>query len=290
MLASDYTEICLKEPYSREQVEAFAARHLSFAKRTPVFLGDGRCIVAFRTPSDAGKAHDIILSRLEELDLEERQVVKKRKREENGSKRHNLTICLDLRRRKRTNFCFVKYHSVDSINIAAFQISIASRSSWRAKMSKKSPGELFVTNMDPGEREEDARKKIYLAMGTRNVEVKLPSEKNFVSSAQEIARLEDELKRDLPTYLGVPAEFYEVRLPSNCQPHHVVWKVFIAFQNIDVGVRAASHLEAVKDSVTFSDGVRSYPYEKSEFKVDTTVVTYVDVFKVIRDCCYFGLI
>ncbi len=272
LMPDDFVEICVKQPYDGDLLDAFVRENMS-SRKTMVFLKDGRCIVAFRLPADASTAFDTLEKSLEGLGLERKQVMMKRRRQEGGrsSRQPSLCVTLQLRRRERTNFGFLRFENPTS---AGIYLSSRSHASWKARRSKKGQSEVFLTGMDATVTEDDVRSTVDRCLGP--VEVCLPAQKSFASTKAEIQALEVDLARRLPGILGT--DRFQLRLPPNCQPGHVFWKVFLEFSDIEVGILAARRLRATQPS--FSDGTKNYPFSSSDYRINTTMVVFTDVYEV----------
>ncbi len=278
LLPCDFIEICIKQPYVREAIKNIVQSHLPYRQRL-VFLEDGRCIVAFRTPTDAECGYEEFVQNLANLDLEENQVMKKRRNGRPGNARQAVfTVMLQLRRRQRTNFGFIEFTTTSKASTYV-SLSGGRGTRWQAKISKKNAKQVFLTAMLPSDTEEEVRKTIKgigIDEEAALAKVTLPCAKGFASAKAEITALEADMVRRLPGVMQTKK--FQLRIPPNCQPGHVFWKVFIEFSDVRAGRLAGQELDALKPS--FSDGVRSYPFDKTECTMNATLVVFQEVFQV----------
>ncbi len=262
LLMHDYTAICIKEPYNWEELKTFVVENIPSHKRL-IFLNDGRCIIGFKTPTEALEAvkehRKVLICRLQ---LEEKQVTAMRRREQFGRK-PSLVAKAKFVRRSRKDFVFIDFD--DASDASTFLRSYCLYN-LKAKLSKNNAASLFIPRYTADER---TFRYLYPPLHGRQYKFRLVREKPFPSTRGDV----DMLEKDLERKLALTPNLCQIRTGkySDTTPF---WEFFLEFNSIEVGLSAIKGIHCF----TTKDNTRSYVFDSMSYTVNAVIVTFDDVY------------
>lgn len=201
----------------------------------PKVFGQRECrmFVTFRNPDDAVKA--VVSFNAHEITI-------KPKHHHQGDVGSPFTLKVMWSRRKRQNFAFIEFASVENLTVAKQYLIHSTLHGVRFRASRERRDELFATNVGFHITEDALKAAIESAvpgLDLSNLKVKLGFEKSFPTTTEQL----DALKHQLDGLIAKNATRGQYNTEI-CQPKnsHIWYVAFVSFKDPNEGQRVLNNL------------------------------------------------